>query len=344
MPYNSPVHPALVQMMPNPFVKVFARPYVAGSSIQAAIDTGVELWTERRISSTLDLLGEESRDQEQIESAVKLYMAMIDALADEPKLPTEGRVRPSVSLKPSSFTITEREDNGDLSARTDLVRCYENVATIVRHGAQRDVDVTIDMEDHAWVDFTLDSYGKLLDEGLDNVGTVIQSMLFRTKDDIARFDERARVRLVIGIYREPESIAYTKKRDMKKKLVEYAELLLDRGVYLEYATHDEEFLFRFIEEVALNRSLSPDEFEVQMLLGVPRGTAQDELTSGAYFGRADLGNTDAGAREKLKGGVLVRLYVPFATSWDQALAYCKRRLHENPHIMWYGLKNLVSGG
>lgn len=336
------MHPAFVRAMPDPFVKVFARPYVAGGSLEAAVETARQLERERRIASSIDLLGEESHDAAQIDEAMALYRRLLDAMAADPTLPRTGQRRATVSLKPSTFTVTKRDVRGDLSAETDLVRCRENIAAIARHAKDLGIGLTIDMEDHAWVDFTLDCHRRLLEGGLDNVGTVLQSMLFRTKDDVAAVPEGSRIRLVIGIYREPAEIAHTQKRDMKKKLVEYAERLLERRVYLEFATHDEEYLFRFLREVVVEKGVPPTGFEVQMLLGVPRRRIQDDLVSGAYFSRPEVapGGAVAGA---LSRGAVVRLYVPFAVGWDSALAYCKRRLNENPNIVWYGLKNLVTG-
>ncbi|MFN7971067.1 MAG: proline dehydrogenase family protein [Acidobacteriota bacterium] len=339
------MNPALVNLMPDPFVRLFAGPYISGDSIAVAVETARELQTTRRIASSLDLLGEEAASVDQIDRAMAIYRDLIDAVAKDPAFEATRR-RPTVSLKPSTFTLPRRDQKGDLSADTDLVRCYENIERIASYAKDRGVRLTIDMEDHAWVDFTLESYGKLLDRGFDNVGTVLQSMLHRTKEDVKRLDGRARIRLVIGIYREPAEIAYTQKRDMKKRLLEYAEALLDRGVYVELATHDEEYVFRFMKEVVAERGVRPDRFEVQMLLGVPRKTTQDDLVAGRYVDRPEMagnGTIPADALAELRKGVLVRLYVPFAMQWSEALAYCRRRLNENPNIVWYGLKNLVVG-
>lgn len=329
--------------MPDPFVKLFARSYIAGDSVASAVATAVDLHRDRNIAATLDLLGEESQDLSQIDAAMTLYRALIDAVASEGALPASGRMRPSVSLKPSTFTLTHRDGKGDLSKQTDTERCYQNIAALALHAKERGIGLTVDMEDHAWVDVTLDIYRKLLGEGLTNVGAVLQSMLFRTKDDIASLPASARVRIVIGIYREPASIAHTIKRDMKRKMVEYAEALLDRGAYVEFGTHDEEYVFRFLKEVVADRGVPAERFEVQMLLGVPRRRLQDDIASGAYFRRAEMQGGPGASLPGLHRGALVRLYVPFATSWGQAVAYCRRRLNENPHIVWFGLKNLVTG-
>ena len=48
----------LVALIPAPMVRFFARPYVAGDSLAAAIDAAVRLQNERGVLATLDLLGE----------------------------------------------------------------------------------------------------------------------------------------------------------------------------------------------------------------------------------------------------------------------------------------------
>ena len=65
----------------------------------------------------------------------------------------------------------------------------------------------------------------------------------------------------------------------------------------------------------------PDRFEVQMLYGVPRTKLLGQLVA---------------------QGVVSRLYVPFALSWPQAVAYLRRRLDEYPAMMFVVLKNLFA--
>ena len=63
-----------------------------------------------------------------------------------------------------------------------------------------------------------------------------------------------------------------------------------------------------------------ERYEFQMLLGVPRDRIQHELVS---------------------TGEKVRLYIPFAVHWDDAIAYLRRRMVENPFMAGLVLKNLV---
>ena len=127
-----------------------------------------------------------------------------------------------------------------------------------------------------------------------------------------------RVRLVIGIYREPDEVAVTHKPEMKDRMLEFAARLLDRGHIVEFATHDETYIRRFLDEVVGPSHVAKDRFEVQMLFGVPR---QKLLT--------DL----------VRQGIRVRLYVPFAMGWKMAIAYLRRRLDEYPAMALLVLKN-----
>ena len=61
-------------------------------------------------------------------------------------------------------------------------------------------------------------------------------------DDIKFFNEKSRVRLVIGIYNEPAGVAYTDKNMMKDLMVEFAGILFEKGVFVEFATHETEQL------------------------------------------------------------------------------------------------------
>ena len=143
----------------------------------------------------------------------------------------------SVSLKPSAFTTGEME------------RVIEPLTALAERSHEKGVPLTIDMEERRWTDLTLDLSIGLFERGFD-VGTVLQTRLFRTAKDIERIPPGMRLRLVIGIYPEPEEHAITHKREMKELMVTQARRLLERGCFVEFATHDEEFIERFAREVA----------------------------------------------------------------------------------------------
>ncbi len=293
------VKKAIIDLAPAPVVRVFAAPYVAGKGIESGVGKADEIWKSGRLSSTLDLLGEEVFRREDVEATVATYFSMVDRLPDRPYV--------SVSCKPTQLGIHESE-----------AYCLENLRKVVGRAASSGIRVTVDMEDHDFTDVTLRLYKALRDE-FDNVGTVLQSRLSRTKDDILALHAKpCRVRICIGIYREPKSIALTDKPAMKEKLFEYVQLLLDRGHFPEIATHDEPLIDRCLEYLD-RRGCAKDAYEFQMLLGVPRQRIQQQI---------------------VESGRVMRLYVPFAEEWKYAVAYCKRRLAANPMMGAYVMKNL----
>jgi proline dehydrogenase len=290
----------IIDLAPAPIVRLFAGPYVAGKGIDSGVQKADELWQARRVHSTIDLLGEEVFRREDVEATVAIYRQIFQRLS--------GRPHVSVSLKPTQLGVHESE-----------AYCLENIRRILADAAARGVQVTVDMEDRSFTDVTLRLFRALRDE-FDNVGTVLQSRLFRTRDDILSLHAKpCRVRICIGIYREPREVALVDKPAMKEKLFEFVQLLLDKGHYPEIATHDEPLVHRCIEYLE-KRGCPPEAYEFQMLLGVPRDEIQAEM---------------------VRSGRKVRLYVPFAEEWEYAIAYCKRRLAANPMMGAYVIKNLL---
>ena len=290
----------IISLAPTPLVKLFASPYVAGDSIEAAVDAAQKSWEERRVCSTIDLLGEELESDEEVQYSVSVYERLIDALGSQDYA--------TISLKPTQLGSHRSTEN-----------CQEVIGGIVRRAEQYKTKVTLDMEDHSFTDMTLDIF-RALKKDHPMFGTVLQSRLFRTDDDIMALKGlNARIRICIGIYNEPKAIAMQSKPEMKKKMLQQVELLLKEGHYPEIATHDEAVINEAID-IAEKLNIKKDQYEVQMLMGVPMQAFQDEL---------------------IQNGILVRLYVPFAEKWKYATAYCKRRLAANPAMAAYVLKNFL---
>lgn len=296
----------LSRFVPAALVRWFARPYVAGHDIDDVFAVAERELIERAQLTTIDLLGEAVTKQALVDENVDVYEQLFARLASDQRF-VNPRTRPTVSLKPSAFTCGAKEN------------AIVPMTNLAERAHDSGVRVTIDMEDHPWTDLTLDTSIGLFERGLD-VGTVIQTRLHRTRDDLARFPERMRVRLVIGIYNEPSEYAITDKVEMKTRMLDYAKVLLDRGVFVEFATHDEALITRFAREVAPRW---PEQCEVQMLLGVPRAQLQHDLADGRFGVRLP-----------------VRIYAPFSIGADNATAYLRRRMDENPSMALLVLRNL----
>jgi len=291
---------SIINLAPTPLVRLFASPYVAGDSIEAAIHTAQKLWNTRQICSTIDLLGEELKSDEEVLYTVSVYERLIDKLGRQEYA--------TISLKPTQMGSHQGKEY-----------CEKVIERIVAKAEVYDIKVTMDMEDHTFTDMTLDIF-RSLKKKHPTFGTVLQSRLFRTDSDIKSLKGlNARIRICIGIYNEPKEIALQKKPEMKKKLLQQVELLFKEGHYPEIATHDEAVVLEALN-IAERLNKKKNEYEVQMLMGVPKQEFQDEL---------------------VKNGILVRLYLPFAEKWKYATAYCKRRLAANPSIAAYIMKNIL---
>lgn len=296
----------VVHRLTPPFlVKSFARPYVAGDSIQAALDTARELFHDRGIHSTMDILGEETASPAEVERQVDLYLRLVELI--------ENPGQTTISIKPSAMGL-----------ELDQGLAEESLEKIVAAAARAAVGATIDMEDHRLTSATLRLHRRLREQySSGQVGTVLQSRLFRTAADIDGLsDLPSRIRLVIGIYDEPAEVAFIRKREIKENFLVLLHKLIDGGHTVEIATHDETLIERS-GQILEDRQVPRSRYEFQMLLGVPREALQQRL---------------------INEGHVVRLYVPFADNWADAIAYCKRRMVENPRMAGMVLKNLFSPG
>src|SRR6185503_1328106 len=110
-----------------------------------------------------------------------------------------------------------------------------------------------------------------------------------------------------GIYVEPVEIAYKEFEALRANYVRCLERIVERGIYVGIATHDEHLIQEALRIVA---DVPRDRYEFQMLLGV-RADRADELVA---------------------DGHRLRVYVPYGTHWYE---YSIRRLQENPKIAGY---------
>ena len=287
-----------LNLLPTPLVWIIARPYVAGDSQQKALLKDDDLWSTKHIMSTVDLLGEDVNTTEEVEEMVQIYLTLLDGLKDKAD-------HTSVSLKPTALGINFSEE-----------LCIKNLTRILDKAKEYGILITIDMENSPYTDKTLQLYSKLK-PNYDQLGTVLQTRLFRTAKDIENLPIHSNIRLCIGIYNESKDIAYQKKSEMKEKLFSYVEPLHEKGHFIGVATHDEPTVRRILA-LAKEKNITPQQMEFQFLLGVPRDKLHKEIQ---------------------EQGFNVRQYVPFATKKKYATAYALRRFDENPHMAIYVLNN-----
>jgi proline dehydrogenase len=288
----------LLPAVPKPVVRRISGRYIAGEELDDALRVVRQLNDDGKLA-TIDVLGEEIATADEARAIAAACRESFEAIE-------RGRLDSNVSVKPTAL---------GLKLGYDL--CRENLAAVVRHAAERDNFVRIDMEDSSTTDDTLRLYRELRDEGFDNVGFVLQACLKRTIADVRELAElQPRVRLCKGIYLEPPEIAYRDFDAIRESFVQALQELLDAGCYVGIATHDE-WLVEESRRLVADRGLAREEYEFQMLLGVRPGLG-DEL---------------------VREGHRLRIYTPFGRHW---YAYSLRRLQENPKIAGYIAADTVS--
>ena len=259
----------------NRMAKGFASRFVAGETVEAALDAAARL-NAQGITATLDLLGESVSNDAEARAAAREYVRMLDRIA-------ERRIDSNVSLKLTQMGLDISED-----------LCVANVQEILERARAHGNFVRIDMESSAYTDRTLRLfYDRFYPNYASHVGIVLQSALRRTYGDAGNAcAARARVRLCKGAYREPDAVAYQEKKDVDESFVRALHLLVEQGNYPGLATHDE----RMIEEArrfTREKGIAADRYEFQMLYGVRRDL-QERL---------------------VRDGYRMRVYIPFGTQW-----------------------------
>jgi proline dehydrogenase len=279
--------------------KLGAARFVAGESLDAAVPVLRRL-NEQGLLTNTTLLGEGVRDEAETREVVGAYRGLLD------RIRAEG-LRTNVALKLTHL---------GLSIDEELAR--RNVAELVGYAASVGNFVRIDMEESRHVDATLRIYRALRESGHENVGTVLQSYLFRSEQDLAELLPLApNLRLVKGAYLEPPELAYPRKSDADAAYVRLLEASLGGDGFTAAATHDETLIEHAISFAAEHR-IPRERFQFQMLYGV-RSRLQLDLVRRGY-------------------DVLVA--TPYGPEWYR---YLMRRLAERPANVLFLLRNLVRG-
>jgi proline dehydrogenase len=282
-------------LTPRVIVRRFSKRYIAGPRTEDALNV-VRSLAEQGAMSTLDILGEFITLPEEAEAGTRAYEQLVDRISDE------GLTQTHVSVKLTALGLT-----------IDPELCLRNTRELMRHVKQAKNFLRIDMEDSPCTTKTLEIYRTLRAEFPGSVGTVLQSRLRRTLDDVdALTDEPANLRLCKGIYLEPRPIAYTDAQIIRDNFTLSLERLFERGAYVGIATHDERLVWEALRLIR-RFGLTPEQYEFQMLLGI-----DEELRS-----------------VLLKAGHRMRVYVPFGEKWYE---YSLRRLRENPQIAGHALR------
>jgi proline dehydrogenase len=282
-----------------PFRRLTTR-FIAGETSDEAVAAIREI-NGRGCSASFDHLNESVSNVAATEEEVREYLHLLE-LIDEQKIDS------NVSIKLTQFGLD-----------IDPELAYKNARRIVEDAVRRGNFVRVDMEGSNVTQATLDIFRRLRAEfGLNDVGIVLQSYLYRTMDDARELLKiPARIRLCKGAYDEPASVAYPDKKDVDDNYVRVMQVLLSSGTYHGIATHDPKMIDATID-FAQREGIARNAFEFQMLYGIRRDL-QEQLA---------------------RDGWGMRVYVPYGKHW---YPYFMRRLAERPANIWFVLKNFLKG-
>lgn len=278
----------VLPLVPKAVMRPVASRYVAGEGLDDALGKLEELGRDG-YTGIIDILGEDVEGEEQARGVLADYCRAADGVH-------AAKLEAYVSVKPTH-----------LGLRTSEELCLTLYKELAAHCGSLGLFLRVEMEDHTTTDATLRVFEALRAVHW-NVGLVLQSRLRRTPDDIAALAPGPlMVRLVKGIYLEPESVAHTAAADISEAFVSCARQLFERGAKVALATHDDALSKRVLALVP-ELGVTADRYEMQVLLGV---------------------------REALwtkwrQAGHPVRVYVPYGPEW---LPYSLRRLRKNPEIL-----------
>lgn len=275
-------------------MRLGASRFVAGETLDEAIEV-LQGLNRRGLRVNTTILGEAVTSAAAANAVTDEYAEVLKRLVDD-------AIDGNVALKLTHLGLDRGEDFA-----------YGNVERLVKEAASLGAFIRIDMEESARVDQTLSIYKRLREAGYDNVGTVLQSYLYRTEQDLRGLEPYGpNLRLVKGAYLEPESVAYPNKADVDRNYLKLTDIMLEHNSFTAIATHDQGII-DYVRNRANSGVVSP--FEFQMLYGI-RSQYQLDLA---------------------KQGHRVLVATPFGPDW---YFYLMRRLAERPANVLFFAKNM----
>ena len=287
---------SMIRIMPRWSIHPFAKTYVAGESVQETVLV-VKKVNDRGFTCTLDILGEHVKSAAEAENITREYCELYDVIAVE-------NMNCNISIKLTHIGLA-----------LDKTIATDNLVRILKQAKKHDNFLRIDVENSPYTQQTIDLYNNCVSD-YPNMGIVLQAYLKRSLEDAHNLNRTGfNTRVCKGIYDERETIALKDRAAIQDNFFNITKEILSGNGYAAIATHDIPLIDR-IDKWIESIQVSSNQFEFQVLYGVPMGGRLEQL---------------------LDKGYTVRQYVPFGKEWFD---YSLRRLKENPKIMSYVLGNL----
>lgn len=248
------------------FVKKAVKRFMPGEHVEDALAAALDLKKEG-IASILTKLGENITELREGDATTAHYLEVLTKIQ-------EAGLDCPISIK-----LTQ------LGLDIDKEKTYQNVRTLAARAQALGNRVWIDMEQHGYVDATLDVYRRVLAE-YPNLGICLQAYLYRTPKDLAALIPLGGgVRLVKGAYREPPDVAYPKKADVDQAFLTLGKQMISpearaAGFLGVFGTHDQKIIAALREHADAIKA-PRQSFEFALLFGIQRGE-QAALAQAGY--------------------------------------------------------------
>ena len=251
----------IVQLMPKPVVGFFSKKYIAGETLQDAVNF-VKNLNSKGIYATMDVLGESVANKSESIKCKNEALEVLEAIE-------KNKLMANLSIKPTQMGLA-----------IDEQFAYEQILELVKKAAEYKNFVRIDMEDSPFTDKTLNPYKRIYAD-YKNVGVVIQAYMKRSIDDVIALNKiGTNYRLCKGIYVEPAAIAFKGKQEVRDNYLKLLDQIFKDGNYVGIATHDKPLIDAAYARIK-EQNIAKDKFEFQMLLGV-REDLRDKINADGY--------------------------------------------------------------
>tara|TARA_Y100000996_G_scaffold73692_1_gene49582 strand:+ start:4459 stop:5352 length:894 start_codon:yes stop_codon:yes gene_type:complete len=238
----------ILPLMPKWFIKIIAKKYIAGTTLEEAINAIKNLNSQGQ-KVTLDILGEHTETIVECNNITDDYIRILKEI-------NKNKLDCNISVKPSHI-------GSDINSNIVV----ENFSKIQDAANKFDNFIRLDMESSELTDLTLEVYSNLIKKS-SNVGIVIQAYLYRSMEDIGRLKKNTNIRLCKGIYNESPEIAIKDAQEINNNYIKLLNHAFDRNIFVGIASHDEKLITRCIDLIK-SRNISNNSFEFQYLYGVP---------------------------------------------------------------------------
>ncbi|MHB1329515.1 MAG: proline dehydrogenase family protein [Gemmatimonadales bacterium] len=289
------------QMSKRSFSRRAIRKFMPGETLDDALGAAVMLATQGQ-GSLLTQLGEALSSLDEASAVRDHYLHVFSEIS--------RRALPAwISIKPTQLGIDQ-----------SMATCREHLLRLAEAAAESGSSLWIDMEDHSYVDRTLELYAEVKQRH-ERTGLAIQAYLFRTPKDIETLlPLKPWIRLVKGAYREPPTVAFPAKRDVDAAYYDLAVQLLEAArtqqALAVFGTHDVPLVER-LRSKAASLGVSRTDYEIHMLYGI-KASDQARLT---------------------REGETIKTLISYGHAWFK---WYMRRLAERPANVWFAVKSIVA--